>query len=280
MKKVNVIICIVLLILMIIGTILETNSIVVTHMEYSNSKISSEFNGYKIVQISDLHNKRFGKNQSKLIDKIKECNPDIIIVTGDLVDKRYYNLDVAMEFINNAINIAPIYYVSGNHEISTEEYEDIKRKLIDSNVVVLDNESILLNKNEESIKLAGLLDPSYYDGTNEVRKTKLNEELKKLVTNEEFEILLSHRPEILDIYSENNIDLVFTGHAHGGQIRIPFIGAIIAPHQGLFPKYTEGQYTLNNTTMIVSRGLGTSVITVRIFNKPEIILLELKSVNQ
>lgn len=277
MKKVNVIVCIVLLILISIWIVWETNSIVVTHMEYSNSKISSEFNGYKIVQISDLHNKRFGKNQNNLIDKIKECNPDIIIVTGDLVDKRYYNLDVAMEFINSAINIAPIYYVSGNHEISTEEYEDIKRKLITANVVVLDNESILLNKNEESIKLLGLLDPSYYDGTNEHREIKLNEELKKLVTNEEFEILLSHRPEILDIYSENNIDLVFTGHAHGGQIRIPFIGAVIAPHQGLFPIYTEGQYTLNNTTMIVSRGLGTSVIPVRIFNKPEIILLELKS---
>ena len=279
MKKM-IIIFIILIFIISIWQIWENNSIGITTIKYSNSKIPKEFSGYRIVQISDLHNKQFGENQSKLIDRVKQCNPNIIVITGDLIDDRSYNLEtsfnIAMDFINKAMEIAPVYYVTGNHEAYTGEYEKIKQRLIDSKVIVLDNESAIISKNGHDIIIIGLLDPNFYTGSDEDRVSRVNDELKKLSDNEYFKILLSHRPELMSVYTDNKIDLVFSGHTHGGQIRIPFIGGIIGPNQGLFPKYIDGEYVEEDTTMIVSRGLGATIVPIRIFNKPEIILLELQ----
>jgi len=278
MKKIFIIAVVLAVILVSIWLIWEDNSLIITDIKYNNSKIPSEFNGYRIVQISDLHNKSFGKNQSRLLGKIKKCNPDIIIITGDLVDKRRYGLDDAMDFIYGAVKIASVYYAAGNHEASTNKYGEIKQNLIEAGVIVLDNNSVTLNKNGQVISLMGVLDPQFYAYlSKQDRISKINNELKKLSNNENFKILLSHRPELIDVYSENNIDLVFTGHAHGGQIKVPFIGAIFAPGQGLFPKYTSGKYVEGNTTMIVNRGLGDSIIMpIRTFNRPEVVLVELQ----
>ena len=284
MKKPKIIIGIIIIAIMLMLLVWGNNSIVVTNIKYNNSKIPSEFNGYRILQVSDVHNKQFGKNQSKLVDKIKKCNPDIIVITGDLLDDAKYDVDKALgitiEFINSITEIAPVYYVSGNHELMTGEYEKIKQELTKANVTVLDNDKVVLSKNEQSINLLGLLDPAfyykYYGYPLETRISKLESELQELSNGDDsFKILLSHRPELMDIYAKNNIDVVLAGHAHGGQIRIPFIGAITAPNQGWFPKYSDGEYRENNTTMIVSRGLGASVVPIRVFNRPELILLEL-----
>ncbi len=149
---------------------------------------------------------------------------------------------------------------------------------MDAGVQVLDNSAVKLSSGGGSIELLGVKDPDfltfdYMDGTN---TEELSEQLRKWDANDGFKILLSHRPELFDLYCESNIDLIFTGHAHGGQFRIPFLGGLVAPDQGLFPKYTSGYYTKNASTMFVSRGLGNSVIPIRIFNRPEIVVVTLK----
>jgi predicted MPP superfamily phosphohydrolase len=209
-------------------------------------------------------------------------NPDIIVITGDLIDMRKFDLNKAMEFIKEAAKIAPIYYVSGNHEAWSGRYIEIKENLIKNNVYIIDDSADYIFRENSKIQIMGLKDPdfqtsSYIEGT---KTEKLKFKIHELSQNDNFKILLSHRPELFDIYSKNNIDIIFSGHAHGGQFRIPFIGGLIAPDQGLFPKYTSGQYNDGNSSMFVSRGLGNSIIPVRIFNSPEIVFVTLKSVEK
>lgn len=281
-KKIKLLI---LLIIIIVGgagfCYFENNNIVVTKFEYKNSKVPQEFDNFSIVQISDLHNKEFGQDQKNLIDKVKGISPDIIVITGDLIDRRRYDLETAMEFVNQAVQIAPVYYVSGNHEAWSGKYEKIKEQLISVGVNVLEDDCTEINRGESIISLLGASDPdfltsNYIDGTN---LSNMVSTLEKWKDKDEFKILLSHRPELLDLYAANNMDMVFTGHAHGGQFRIPFVGGLVAPDQGLFPKYDSGEYVQDNTTMYVSRGLGNSIIPVRIFNRPEIIQVTLKIKN-
>lgn len=251
----------------------QNNGITVSEHKYSNPKIPADFIGYKIVHISDLHNKVFGKDQSKLLSKIENLDPDIIVVTGDLIDRRRFDLEKAMSFIDGAIEIAPIYYVSGNHEAWSGKYPEIKNTLVDSGVNILDDISMDVKKGNSTIKLFGLSDPSFNSnpGSKEVDIVKLEELLKEWSTEEDFKVLLSHRPELFYLYCENQVDLIFAGHAHGGQFRLPFLGAIFAPGQGFFPELTAGSYREKNSTMFVSRGLGNSIIPIRVFNRPEIV---------
>ena len=256
----------------------QNNSIIISEMVFKNDNIPEAFKGYKILQISDLHNKEFGSKQNKILAKIEKINPDIIVVTGDLIDSNNTNIDIAMELINGAIKIAPIYYVSGNHEAWSGSYDELESNLENSGVVVLDNQKIKVMHDSDSIDIIGLADTSFIEsdwleyGGNAETKNLLNT-LTEGTTN--FKILLSHRPELFDIYSNSNVNLIFSGHAHGGQFRLPFIGGLIAPDQGFFPKLTEGIHTSNDTSMIISRGLGNSIIPVRILNRPELILVTL-----
>lgn len=273
----------IILALLIIGCIVfsiwQNNSIVISSFNYNSDIVPEEFNNFKIVHISDLHNKVFGKEQDKLIEKVEDLEPDIIVITGDLIDRRRYNLEKSMYFINSAVNIAPIYYVSGNHEAWSGRFREIEERLIKAGVKIIDDSETEIRRGNSSIKLLGLSDPDFLtsDYINGTDTSKLEENLIRLSEGEEFEILLSHRPELFELYSDNNIDMIFSGHAHGGQIRLPLIGGLIAPDQGLFPKYTAGSYTSNTSTMYVSRGLGNSLFPVRVFNRPEIISVTLKS---
>lgn len=255
----------------------ENNSIIITKYKYNNDKLPTSFENTKILQISDFHNTEFGKNQSSIIKKIKECEPDIIVITGDLIDRRRYDLDTSIELVKQISKISPIYYVPGNHEAWSGHYDEIKEALINEGVKVLDNDKVEIHKNNESITLVGVKDPdfltsNYIDGTN---YSELEEYLDSVSNVKQFNILLSHRPELMNIYEKYNMDLVFTGHAHGGQIRLPFVGGIIAPDQGFFPQYHGGKYVEGDTTMILSRGMGNSVFPFRIFNRPELVLVEL-----
>lgn len=275
----TLIILVIFIVICIAFSIWQNNSIVISNFDYNKSELPTEFNNFKIVHISDLHNKVFGDEQDKLIGKVEDLLPNIIVITGDLIDRRRYNLEKAMLFINSAVKIAPVYYVSGNHEAWSGKYYEIKERLIDAGVIVMEDSKLDITRGNNSIKLLGLSDPDfltsdYIDGTD---TSKVEEKLKEWSEIEGFKILLSHRPELFDLYSENNIDMIFSGHAHGGQIRLPFVGGLVAPDQGLFPKYTAGSYTSNTSTMYVSRGLGNSLFPVRVFNRPEIISVTLKS---
>ena len=170
-----------------------------------------------------------------------------------------------------------LYYVSGNHEASITNYNELKERLIDNGVIILDNKVEVLKINNEQINLIGIDDPqmSFNPSMNDVEI--VNYYLDNLIyDNSLFTVILSHRPELFDFYVNNEIDLVLAGHAHGGQFRLPFVGGVYAPHQGMFPQYDSGVYTSQNTTMIVSRGIGNSVIPFRINNRPQLVVIELK----
>lgn len=253
----------------------QNNAIGVTNYEYVDTKIPDSFQDFTILQISDLHNKEFGSGQSRLIAASREVQPDIIVVTGDLIDRIITDIPMAMAYIKEAVLIAPVYYVTGNHEHSSRVYEQLKVQLVDAGVTVLENQGVTIEREGDIISLIGVAD----------RLTTSNDQLYKsrlrnLTGNAaaDFKILLSHRPELFSWYAENDLDLVFAGHAHGGQFRLPFIGGLYAPGQGLLPQYTIGMYSKNNTSMVVSRGLGnSSIMPVRLFNSPELVVLTLKN---
>lgn len=274
---------IIIIVFIMIGAVLfilwQNNDIVTSKIDYSNSKLPKEFNGYKIVHISDLHNKRFGKGQKRLLKKVEAACPDIIVVTGDLIDRRRYDLETALIFINGAMKIAPVYYVPGNHEAWSGQYDNIKYELSSLGVEVLDDVKMELTEGKGKIEILGLSDPafltdSYSKGTN---LSKLEENLINMSDDSIFQILLCHRPELFHLYANANIEIAFSGHAHGGQFRLPFIGGLIAPCQGFFPKYTSGVHEEKQSTLVISRGLGNSIIPIRIFNRPEIIVLTLEN---
>ncbi|MFB0832505.1 metallophosphoesterase [Brevibacillus laterosporus] len=248
-----------------------------TKININSEKIPESFDGFTIVQVSDLHNAEFGNNQSTLLNAIKAVSPDFIAVTGDLIDSNHTDVAKAMEFINGAIEIAPVYYVTGNHEARSDQYAKLKQQILEAGVIMLEDEGTTIKREGASIRLFGLNDPNFtatddaYESVAMV-DTKLKARLSK---NNEYTILLSHRPELFDIYAENSIDLVLSGHAHGGQVRLPFIGGLVAPNQGFFPKYSEGVHEKEQTKMIVSRGLGNSIIPVRINNRPELVVITL-----
>ena len=252
------------------------SALMVNEIKITNDKIPQSFEGFRIAQVSDLHNAELGKDNNKLIEKLNECEPDIIVLTGDLIDSNHTNLEVALSFARQAVKIAPCYFVTGNHEAWVgSQYEELKTSLENAGVTVLQDEAIELNYGDECIQLIGLNDPDFSERDSFLSESILETKLSEINISNGFTILLSHRPEHFNVYQNKNIDLVLSGHAHGGQFRLPFLGGVIAPNQGLFPKYDAGIYTENGTTMIVSRGIGNSIIPVRINNRPEIIIIEL-----
>lgn len=238
-----------------------------THYTYETEQLGVDLDGYRIVQISDLHNVKFGKNNQKLVDRIRECEPDMIVLTGDLVDSNHTNVDRVVQFVDEIVKICPVYYVTGNHEywLDTSEYEKLMDGLVSAGVVILDNQVVEISRGDAKFRLVGLDDKSLADGT-----------LEALLSDEkELTVVLAHEPQYLARYAGTGVDLVLSGHAHGGQFRLPFVGGIVAPDQGFLPEYTAGEYYMNGTEMIVSRGLGNSVIPVRLFNYPEIVCVDL-----
>lgn len=240
-----------------------------TEITVESDKIPAVFSGLKIVQISDLHDATFGENQKKLVEKVKQAAPDFIFLTGDLIDSNRYDLEKSLDAVEQIVSIAPVYYVTGNHEIATNDVDHIKASLSDLGVIVLSNEEKTIEKDGEKLRIIGIDDP--------LNGVSVGDVLSQFEKTVDYTLVLSHRPETFQDYVDNGMDLVFSGHAHGGQFRIPGFGGLFAPGQGLLPKYTAGMYTEHETNMIVSRGLGNSVIPVRVFNTPEIIVVTLKS---
>ncbi len=251
----------------------QNNVIVVTDLQIQNQKIPAAFDGYKIVQISDLHNKEFGTNQSKLVALVEESHPDMIVITGDIIDSSRTNIEVAMELVKRVTDIAPVYYVTGNHEQHSGVYPELKQQLLDADVKILPNLSIPIEKDGAQIRLIGVDDPKF-SSKKEYKKQLANYPKK---SDSEYRILLAHRPEYFEDYEANQMDLILSGHVHGGQVRLPFVGGVYAPDQGFFPKYSAGKYTMGDSTMVVNRGLGNSIFPVRVFNQPEIVVLTLRS---
>lgn len=257
------------LILLLIVAIFENYNLGVTYYSYSSSKLSSAFSGFRIVQISDFHNANFGPKADTVIAKTRELNPDIIVITGDIIDSRNTNMDEAIDLVRGLTDIAPTYYVNGNHECRFDNdvintfYNDLSEAGV--NVILGEAEvySIIDGDESQSINIVGLEENSI-------------DELPSLINEESFNLVLAHEPQYISDYSQGGSDLVFCGHAHGGQFRIPFTNiGLISPGEGFFPKYTSGPYEENDTTMFVSRGIGNSAVPLRIFNNPEIVVVDI-----
>ncbi len=239
--------------------------------------IPEAFDAYRIVQISDLHDAQIGENNEKLIAMTAETEPDCIVLTGDFVDSSRFHPERSLSVAESLVKLAPVYYVSGNHEaiLPDEDYQALTDGLRALGVCVLEDESAELTRDGQSIRLIGLTDIGFHPGTLEEKKDALRTALSALLPEDEFSVTLAHRPELMDVYTECGAPLVLSGHAHGGQIRLPGIGGLIAPGQGLFPKYTEGKYEENGTTLVVSRGIGNSVLPLRVNDRPQIVVVQL-----
>ena len=255
------------------NTALELNTYTI-----SSSKLPQSFDGYRIAHVSDLHNTEMGKDNEKLLVMLRDADPDMIAITGDLIDSRNTDIEVALQFVREAVKIAPCYYVTGNHEARVNEYGELKAGMEVAGVTVLEDVRTEIGMESETITLIGVNDPSYQtDYLFGDSETVMNTKLEDLHTGHDgFTILLSHRPELFDTYADQDIDVILSGHAHGGQFRLPFIGGLVAPNRGLFPEYDAGIYTEGNTNMLVSRGVGNSILPFRINNRPEVILIELQ----
>lgn len=255
------------------NTALELNTYTIR-----SSKLPQSFDGYRIAHVSDLHNAEMGKNNEKLLTMLRDADPDMIAITGDLVDSRNTDIEVALQFVRDAVKIAPCYYVTGNHEARISEYDELKAGMEPTGVTVLEDAQTDISLTGEFITLIGVNDPSYQtDYLFGDAKTVMNTKLEELHTEQDrFTILLSHRPELFETYVDHDLDLVLSGHAHGGQFRLPFVGGLVAPNQGFFPEYDAGLYSMNHTNMIVSRGIGNSILPFRFNNRPEVIIIELK----
>lgn len=272
-------------VIVFVSYIISLFKIDISKYEVQSKKIPKEFDGFKILQLSDLHNRKFNKNNTKLIKKIEKQNPDIIVITGDMVSSNSKNFNVFFDFIKGLNNKYPIYYIFGNHEqrLSIEKQALIVGKLKEYGVKVLNNNSEIITKGNAHIQMYGLQQTLVYYN-NYLKNKKIYSYEKKEIENvfhkiddKKFNILLTHNPLYFETYEKWGADLIFAGHVHGGVVKIPFVGGLLSPERKFFPKYSGGEYIINDSKMVVSRGLGYSTINLRVLNNPEICVVELKS---
>lgn len=248
----------------------QNNGLTVSRYEYASEKVDRELDGFTIVQISDLHNHRFGPGQSRLMEAAAGLEPDLIVITGDIVDCHRTDLAPALELVRGLAALAPVYYVTGNHEwvLPSQVRGELLAGLEEAGAVVLENRTASIRSGEGGFTLLGLSDENLTDGT--------LEGLMQDVPAGELTVLLAHEPQHWDRYAAAGADLVFSGHAHGGQVRLPLVGGLFAPGQGVLPELTEGVHTAGEAALAVSRGLGNSVFPLRLFNRPEVVALTLR----
>lgn len=230
----------------------------------------------RVVLIADLHSHIYGKNQKEIADLIRKQNPDLIALTGDIADDRV-PIDGTELFLQAIKDISPIYYVTGNHEIWSGELDYIKDIFRNYGVTVLENEYERVNINGVKFIIGGVDDPAIelYKENNFDWGKAVYQAFLELEEKPGYKILLSHRPEQVDIYKNLNFDMVLSGHSHGGQVRIPFlVNGFLSANQGWFPKYSGGVYEYDNITHIVSRGLSYNPKRPRIFNPPEVVVVD------
>jgi len=258
------------------------NSMSTKTYEISTPLIEKE-SSIKIVQISDLHSSIYGKDQKTLIEKIKAINPDLIFLTGDIYDHKSKMNGVEL-LLSGISGIAPIYFVTGNHEYWSRNIQKIKAELLSNNVIILSDEYRIIEIKNNKLVIAGIDDPDkvFYETSGYNQDKSMEKAFRQLDEVPSFKILLAHRPERIEKYKKFAFNLVLSGHAHGGQIRIPLImNGLYAPNQGLFPKYAGGEYKHGDLTHIVSRGLSINHPKIpRIFNPRELVMIIITPISE
>jgi len=232
----------------------QTNALESTQYTWQSGRVPQSFDGYRIVQISDLHGKRFGGGQKRLLQMIRDFDPDMIALTGDILDRRTRGLDAARELLAGTAGLAPIYYVDGNHDPRSPVYREFRSLLDEFNVTVLEGtDAFILERGGGAMTVAGC---GYWDYDGLGRPVDL---------------LLYHSPSVFEQLDGDSCGLVLAGHMHGGQVALPGGRAIVSPAGKLFPEYAGGFYELNGCAMAVSKGLGTTGVPFRLFARPEVV---------
>jgi len=245
------------------------NDLEVTRETVRLKGLPRAFSGFNVCHLTDLHSREFDKGNASLLSLIAESRPDAIAVTGDMVDRLNPDESVFLKLCEGLSRIAPTYFVTGNHEIDGLHGLGIVGDVARRGVNCMDNRSVTLERNGQSIRIAGVGEHKFYG--NAGLKAALQG-----VSEDDFTLLLSHHPEQMDAFTQKKVDLVLAGHTHGGQIRLPFMGAIFAPTQGMFPRYISGLYQEDRTAMYISRGLGSSTFPIRRDCPPEMAFLTLE----
>ena len=245
----------------------------ISRYEVASQKLPESFDGFKIVQLSDLHGAEFGEDGMGLVEKVKELEPDIIALTGDFVTDEG-DLAAVKKLAGRLTELCPVYFVSGNHEFGSGLAVKVRNILERAGVKYLSNEYLTISRGEDEILLGGVEDPLAY--ADMLSPDELAQKMNDAAPDA-FKILLGHRNYWMTEYPELPVDLIFCGHSHGGLIRIPGVGGLIGTDRRLFPDFDAGQFNNGRYTLIVSRGLGNSVPIPRIFNRPEIVCVELSS---
>ncbi|HFD2051519.1 metallophosphoesterase [Clostridium perfringens] len=258
----------------------ENNGVSTTNYEVDFG-IGKDIN---VVHLSDLHGKEFGKNNEKLKRLILKEKPDLVVATGDMIDSSLKNMEGVIDFLSDLSKRVKVVYISGNNEQRCKKAEYIFESLKSKGVIVLRNEIITLSLNEVKVNILGMFEKPKGDLHSSLKKINgsyayedFHKLFKSLESLEGLKIVLSHYPEIFEAeYSKYDFHIIFSGHAHGGQFRIPIVKrGLVAPGQGFFPKYTEGMHG-NKNKLIISRGLGNSTKITRLFNRPEIVKVKIK----
>lgn len=270
-----------LFVVFVLVTVWGNLTLSVENFEFESQKLESE-QGFKIAHISDYHNTKIESLNKAVITSLNQQKPDAIFITGDLFDSRKTDIAKSISFVSQIVKIAPVYYVTGNHECNVSiadqsAFDDFIDDVKALGVVVLREDVATISlPNNQKINVYGIFDPLFYC-SNSTQFTETTERLCSSfdINQNELNLLLAHQPEQIDKYAEFGFDYVYSGHAHGGQGRLFGVG-LIAPDQGLFPKYTSGLYYNDNTTLVVSRGIGNSIAPVRIFCRPHLIYTIIK----
>lgn len=261
--------------LICLNLILSQKYISVTRYIYENPQINQRF---KTVHLTDLHNYQFGAENYRLVQKVAKEEPNVIFLTGDMLNGDEDRTDILMRLIENLVQIAPVYASLGNHEIEYMERIGNKKlldKMEQAGATVLDKEYLDIEINGQEVRLGGIYGYVLAPAEREDAEQRFMEEFQN---TDRFKILLSHMPEGLLLWKSMeywDVDLVFSGHVHGGQVRLPFVGGLYDPEEGYFPTYTKGKFECGNGTMILSAGLGSSRGIPRVNNLPELVVCEI-----
>ena len=269
----------------------KSEDIEIASYEVQNRKIPKVFNEFKIVQISDLHNRSFGIDNDILLEKIDKLKPNIICITGDLIDSTNKDFSIALKLIDELSRKYQVYNIIGNHEQKVminkykELYKDYFKQLKSKNIISLENEKVKIQIRNDFINIYDLIIPykyytylynkNYKNKKLDFNKNDIEKQLGK-INNKEYNVLLAHTPFFFEGYSNWGADLVLAGHVHGGIIRLPIKGGLLSPNREFFPKYDLGEYNIDKSTMILTKGLGGSRMIPRVNCKPEIVEITLK----
>jgi len=254
----------------------------------SSAKIGSDFWGFRIAVISDLHNCSVGEDNTLLVDTMADLAPDCILLAGDMIteEKRRGKVceDKAMDLLGKLAAIAPVYYGMGNHEQRWKDRDLPQRRAFDGfcddlrrmGITLLDNRSVRLRKGDAEIRVTGLALPNTFYNKKKIVHLRA-EQIDKLVGGTDdscYQLLLAHTPQFFAAYETWGADMTLVGHYHGGVIRLPWLGGVISTNFRLFPKYDHGRYQRGGREMIVTSGLGCHTIPVRLNNPPELVIME------